>query len=263
MKVLKVPFSGGSLGKNNGCEKAPDGILKATEKFFLNESGIKPSFEPIDVKVVSDNISETNNGIGRAVGELGKDEFAVVLGGDHSITFASVKAFAEKHDNPGLVVLDAHPDCETAFSPPSHEDLIDTLVEEGIIKAENIILVGLRNMHSNEREFLEKHKINTFPMKEISMEGIKETCSAVMNAANNFGALYLSIDIDSVDPAFAPGTGYPEPGGFTSRELLHFVQRLRKMKNIKMADIVEINPEKDVNGMTVLLGAKILTELYN
>lgn len=262
MRVLKVPFSGGSLGKNNGCEKAPDAVVNAVKNFFLNESGLKPAIVPVEVKVFSDNISETNNSIGEAVQKLNANEFAVMLGGDHSITYAAFKGFVKKHKNPGLVILDAHPDCETAFRPPTHEDLVDTLIDEGVLKSANVIIVGLRNLHDNEKRFIEKNRINVFPMREISTEGLQETCDAVMTAAKDFDALYLSIDIDAADPAFAPGTGYLEPGGLTSRELIYLVQRIRKMKNIKMADIVEINPDKDINNITVILGAKILCELY-
>ncbi len=261
MRVLKVPFSGGSLGKNIGCEKAPDAIVNAVKNFFLNEGGLKPVIVPVDVGVDTANISETNKSIEKAVEKL--NDFSVMLGGDHSITYAAFRGFAKKYRNPGLVILDAHPDCETAFRPPTHEDLVDTLIDEGVLKSTNVIIVGLRNLHDNEKRFIEKNRINVFPMREISMEGLQETCDAVMTAASRFDALYLSIDIDSVDPAFAPGTGYPEPGGLTSRELIYLVQRLRKMKNIMMADIVEINPDKDINGMTVLLGAKILCELYS
>ncbi|MEM4368887.1 MAG: arginase family protein, partial [Candidatus Woesearchaeota archaeon] len=77
-----------------------------------------------------------------------------------------------------------------------------------------------------------------------------------------FDGLYVSIDIDVVDPAFAPGTGYPEPGGFSSRDLIYFLQRLRLLKNFMALDVVEINPLKDVQDLTVKLGAKLLVESY-
>ena len=85
--------------------------------------------------------------------------------------------------------------------------------------------------------------------------------AAQMAAAKNFSHLYISIDIDAVDPAFAPGTGYPEPAGLTSRQLLHMLHRLKNLKNINIIDIVEVNPKKDINNMTSKLAAKILVEL--
>jgi len=73
--------------------------------------------------------------------------------------------------------------------------------------------------------------------------------------------LYVSIDIDVIDPAFAPGTGYCEPGGLSTRDFLYLIQRINKLKNLKAIDLVEINPDKDKENMTVKLGAKILSEL--
>ena len=82
-----------------------------------------------------------------------------------------------------------------------------------------------------------------------------------MSVAKDFESLYISIDVDVLDPAFAPGTGYIEPGGLTTRELLFFLHRLKKLKNLKAYDLVEINPKKDVNDMTSKVGAKLLVEL--
>jgi len=93
------------------------------------------------------------------------------------------------------------------------------------------------------------------------MEGIKEVSESVMSVAKNFGSLYISVDIDVLDPGFAPGTGYPEPGGLTTRELLFFLHRLKKLHNLKAMDIVEVNPDKDVNELTSKLGAKLVVEL--
>ena len=82
-----------------------------------------------------------------------------------------------------------------------------------------------------------------------------------MSVARKFDALYVSVDIDVLDPAFAPGTGYTEPGGLTTRELIYFIQRLKNLKNIQMWDLVEVNPEKDVNNLTVMVAAKLIVEM--
>ena len=98
-------------------------------------------------------------------------------------------------------------------------------------------------------------------MSELSGEGMHETADAVMSVMRKFDAVYVSVDIDVLDPAFAPGTGYIEPGGMTTRELLYFIQRLKNLRNIMMWDLVEVNPEKDVNELTVMAAAKILVEM--
>ncbi len=92
-------------------------------------------------------------------------------------------------------------------------------------------------------------------------DDLEEMCDIIMEFSDK-KQLYVSIDIDVVDPAFAPSTGYPEPGGFTSKEFLYLIQRLNKIKNLRGVDIVEINSEmdKENNNFTVKLGAKILSE---
>ena len=89
---------------------------------------------------------------------------------------------------------------------------------------------------------------------------LQDTCDTIMEFSDG-KELYVSIDIDVVDPGFAPGTGYREPGGLSSRDFIYLVQRINKIKNLKGIDIVEINPEKDRDNLTVKLGAKILGEL--
>lgn len=259
MKLLKIPFSAGGLGKTQGTELAPDEIVKELKEFYMNESGILPLFDVEDVKINQSNIEETNKNIEEKVRKNRKNKLAI-LGGDHSITYASFKAISDL-ENPGLLIFDAHPDCMQDFDPPTHEDFVKVLVNKGLLKKENLILVGLRNWHKDEYDFLKKNKIRYFQMKEISEENIHEITDSVMSIAKNFSHLYISIDIDVVDPAFAPGTGYPEPAGFTSRQLFYMLHRLNNLKNIKIVDIVEVNPKKDINNMTSKLAAKILAEL--
>jgi agmatinase len=82
-----------------------------------------------------------------------------------------------------------------------------------------------------------------------------------MSVARQWPKAYLSIDIDVLDPAFAPGTGYAEPGGLTTREMVYMLQRLKLLRNIGMADLVEVNPEKDIQGMTAKAASKLIIEL--
>jgi len=263
MKIVKIPSSLGGLGKATGAEKAPDKVIEQTNELFFSEDSCLPTFEIEDVKIISGNIEETNNNIYSKAKDILKDTIKpLFLGGDHSITFPLVKAFSEVYPtNPGIVIFDAHPDAENDFMPPSQEDLLCGLVNENIINPQNIILVGTRNWDKNEIEFIQKHNIKYFSMKEISKEGIHEVSESIMAASKGFDSLYLSIDIDCLDPAFAPGTGYMEPGGLSTRELLFFLHILKRIHNLKALVLVEINPDKDVKDMTSKVGAKILVEL--
>ncbi|MFH1505573.1 MAG: arginase family protein [archaeon] len=259
MKVIKIPLNAGAMTKKKGIELAPEKILTLKDDFFMAENNHLPVFDVDEVKIDNSNLEDSHKAIYDKV--KGLDSFTVLLGGDHSLTYPAFKAFAETHENAGIIAFDAHPDLENNFEPPTHEDYLRVLIEKGIVKKENVILVGTRNMHANESGFIKKNKLKVFSMKEISFEGVRDVCDAVMSVAKEFGALYLSLDIDSLDPAFAPGIGHTEPGGLTTRELLYFVHRIKKLKNLKMADIVEINPKKDLNDMTSKVAAKLLVEL--
>ena len=262
MKLIKVPFSGGCLGKNLGCEQAPKEIVKNLKNFYLTEDGKIPVFDIAEVNVNPNNIEETNQNIyDKAKEVFSFSAPAFFIGGDHSITYSTFKGFAEKYTNPGIVIFDAHPDCCTDFSPPTHEDFLRVLINEKKIKPENVILIGVRNWHKDEFLFLKENKIRNFMAKDISIMGLYDISEAVMELANKWDGLYISIDIDVLDPAFAPGTGYLEPGGLSTRELIYFLHRLKKLHNFKGGDIVEVNPAKDAG--TTAVAAKIIVELFS
>ncbi|MEK6952273.1 MAG: arginase family protein, partial [Nanoarchaeota archaeon] len=146
MKILKVKFSGGCLGKNLGCEKAPDLVLE----------GIKSE----EVKVSNGNIDETMKNISKSFSlekktSEKKDGYDILVGGDHSISYGSFNGFSKKFKNPGIIIFDAHPDCYpeelTLFGKVlaekkiiTHENWVYCLIKEGILKKENLILIGIR-----------------------------------------------------------------------------------------------------------------------
>lgn len=242
MKIIKIKDSEGSLGKNNGCEKAPDQIIKELKNIWLCE----------DFKLLNYSEDECSK-------EKIKDGF-IYLGGDHSISYHTIKNLAAKSKNFGLIVFDAHPDVYQEFKFPTHEDWLYYLLEEKIIKKENVIILGIRASDEKEIEYLQRNKIKFYTSKQLYLDR-DNICDSVMERVREFSDLYLSIDIDFLDPAFAPGTGYMEPGGASTRDLLYFIQRLKLLKNLKAADIVEVNPDKDINDMTSKTAAKIIGEL--
>ncbi|MBN1792070.1 arginase family protein [Candidatus Woesearchaeota archaeon] len=262
MKILKVPFGAGAMTRKQGLERGPDSVIRFLDAFCMNESGLLPLYEVEDVEVYQSNIGASHEAAYRAVSKLCQDkEFFIVLGGDHSITHPSFKAFANHNPGAGFIVFDAHPDVESHHQPPTHEDYLRTLIDDGVVDADKVILVGTRNSTKDEKRYLEEKKIKNYTLKEISFEGVREVCDSIMSVARQWPKAYLSVDIDVLDPAFAPGTGYPEPGGLTSRELIYLIQRLKLMRNIGMADLVEVNPEKDVGDVTSKLAAKLIIEL--
>lgn len=249
MEIYSIAFSKGSLGHNLGCEDAGKEISK-----LLNRRVVK------EIPVFQDNIEKTNESIFNSLKDVKK---GIIIGGDHSITYSCFKAFAFNHPNTGLIVFDAHPDVVGNVNPPSHEDYLRTLIDSGIVDFSRIILIGVRSSSPEESDYLAGKKIICFNMQKIIDLGVNEVCDLVMEKSLQWGGIYLSIDIDVCDPSCAPGTGYIEPGGLSSRELLYFISRLKKMRNLGMIDIAEINPKKDINGVTVMLGVKIIGEVLN
>jgi len=262
MMLLKVPLNAGGMSKRHGVEKGPDAIAARLNDFYLNEAGVSHLFEIETVALDNSNLGEAHAAIEKAVlGLKNATGFPILLGGDHSMTYPAFKAFAKNHPGAGIIVFDAHPDLQENQHPPTHEDYLRVLMEEGIINPERVMIIGARNMSKEEKKFMEDKHIKNYSMREIGFEGMREVCDAVMTVARQWPRSYLSIDIDVLDPAFAPGTGYAEPGGLTTRELIYFIQRLKLMRNIGMADIVEVNPDKDLNDMTSKVAAKLIIEL--
>jgi len=271
MQIIKVPGING-LGKTKGCEKAGNAILESLKEIYSNESG-----KPIDVRLLdleeihldNFNLELTNNLIYKNAFEIfGEKPKVVFLGGDHSISYSLTRAFLdfcqsrEEIKEPCLIIFDSHADLMPVVDSnfPTHEEWLRGLIEKGFPK-ENILLVGARNLDIKEIEFISKNRIKTISINNF-LEDLNNTCETIMEFSSG-KELYVSIDIDIVDPAFAPATGYPEPGGLGSRQFLYLIQRMNKMKNLRAVDIVEINSEKDKehNMMTTKLGAKILSEL--
>ena len=265
MYVVKIPGISG-LGHTKGCEKAGNSVLEAIKDIHSNEQGVSIDsglFDLEEIHLDNSNIEEANKLVYQNSLEIFETKAKTVfLGGDHSISFSTCKAFLDycnkQGKKPCLIVFDAHADCMTPMKEPTHEEWLRALIEAGF-PCENILLVGMRNAWKDETIFLKKNKIKTISINQLQ-EDLQEICDIIMEFSNG-KELYVSIDIDVIYPAFAPATGYQEPGGLTSREFIYIIQRINKIKNLKAVDIVEINPEKDKKGSTIKLGAKILSEL--
>ncbi len=269
MFIVKVPGING-LGKTEGCENSGNKILDELKNIYMNEQGKIVDVSLLDLEEIhldNSNLELTNNLIYKNSFKAFENKLKIIfLGGDHSISYSITKAFLEhckkSGKEPCLIVFDAHPDCmESADEKlPTHEEWLRSLINIGF-PTKNIILVGVRNQHIQESSFLKEKNIKTISMNRFS-EDLQDTCDILMEFSNK-KELYVSIDIDCIDPAFAPSTGYQEPGGFTSRQFIYLIQRINKIKALRGIDIVEINEKEDKknNNLTIKLGAKILSEL--
>jgi|SRR5579859_3432615 len=173
----------------------------------------------------------------------------VSLGGDHSITYPIVKAFARRYPELTIFHFDAHPDLYDEFegSRLSHACPFARIMEAGLAK--RLVQVGIRTINRHQREQAQRYGVEVFEMKRLP-------AYEKLNAA---GPAYISFDMDVLDPAFAPGVSHREPGGMSVREAIAHVEAIKG--EIVGADIVEYNPVRDVDGMSATVAAKILKEI--
>jgi len=263
--VVKVPGING-LGKTHGCERAGNAILKELKNIGSNEEGKEIDTSKIaleEIHLDNSNLEVANKLIYKNAFEIFEEQpKTIFLGGDHSISYSLVRAFLDYCENsekePCLIVFDAHADCMLSNNKfATHEDWLRKLIDDGF-PTKNILHVGGRNFWKEEIEFMNISRIKKINLNELNTN-LEDITDAIMEFSNG-KELYISVDLDVVDPAFAPSTGWPEAGGLTSRQMIYILQRINKVKGLRAIDIVEINPERDRDNMTVKLGAKLLSE---
>tara|TARA_B100000029_G_C17411737_1_gene901003 strand:- start:107 stop:982 length:876 start_codon:yes stop_codon:yes gene_type:complete len=256
--IFGVPFDSTHSYKP-GCRFGPDVIRDAFNNIEVFHPQFQVDLESVNIKDFG-NIQhsvvakEMLDMVKKITDELRKTEkLLVILGGEHLLTLGSYMSFPRET---GYVVFDAHYDLrdEYANTKLSHAAYLRRIVEER--GADNIIHVGARSFVKEELEFLTKHKINSITDKEIRLGNASRL---LKDAISSFDKLYVSIDLDVVDPAFAPGVGNPEAVGITSRELYDMITSLEN-KQIVGSDVVELNPSFD-NGSTASLAAKMISTI--
>ena len=177
------------------------------------------------------------------------DEVPLALGGDHAVTFPLVEAAATCFGPVNILHFDAHPDLYDDFAgnPRSHASPFARICEAG--HARRLVQVGIRTLNAHCREQAARFGVEIIPMADFTPDRVP-----VLE-----GPLYISIDLDGLDPSAAPGIAHPEPGGLTVREVLAILHK--QTAPIVGADIVELHPGRDIGGVTAILGAKLVREL--
>ena len=180
---------------------------------------------------------------------LADGRIPLLIGGDHSISWPSVEAVAAHHGPVNILHFDAHPDMYDDFegNPRSHASPFARILEAGHCK--RLVQFGIRTMNRHCRAQAER-----FGVEVVEMRGFSPDKVPIPEAP-----LYISVDMDGFDPAFAPGVSHHEPGGASVRQFLDVLHRIRGP--IVGADLVEYNPARDLNGVTAVLAAKLVKEL--
>jgi guanidinobutyrase len=187
----------------------------------------------------------------------------MTLGGDHTITFPILRAIKEKHGPVGLVHIDAHADInDHQFGEPiAHGTPFRRCVEEGLIDGNRTVQIGLRGSGYAAEDFdwPREQGFRVVPAEECWYKSLTPLMEEVREKVAG-GPVYLSMDIDGLDPAFAPGTGTPEIGGLTTSQAMEVIRGCRGL-DLVGCDLVEVSPPYDPNGNTALVGANMLFEM--
>lgn len=226
------------------------------EKIHSEQKGLRNYDEIIDV----------NQKLNKEVSaSIENNRFPLVLGGDHSIAVGSVSAISKHYNNLGVIWYDAHGDLNIPEESPSgniHGMPLRILTGEGpkellelnsdVIKPENIVLIGMRDLDKGERQFIKDHNIKTFTMSDIDKLGIKEVIENTIEylKSRNVDGVHLSLDVDALDPLETPGTGTRVLGGLSYRESHFALELLHQSHLISSMDLVEVNPLIDSNNHT-------------
>ncbi|HEY4767420.1 MAG TPA: agmatinase [Candidatus Limnocylindria bacterium] len=273
--IVGAPFDEASSHRP-GSRFGPRAIRAATYHAGSVNSlqlGIQP-FDWIDVvdagdaPIVPVNLERAHAVIRRKVLEVAQAGIIpIVLGGDHSITFPSASAVAEAvaPRRLGIVHFDAHAD--TANSTwgvlNSHGTPMRRLIESGAVAGANFVQVGLRGYWPPPEtlEWMRRNGLRTHFMTEIEERGADAVVAdAIAEALDGPELIYLSVDIDVVDPGMAPGTGTPEPGGMLSRELLRAIRQVVGAVELVGMDVVEVSPPYDVSEITAAVAHRCVME---
>ena len=170
------------------------------------------------------------------------------LGGDHSVTYPILRAYAKRYAQLSIVHIDAHPDIYESFQGDrlSHASPFARILEDRL--ARSLVQIGIRTMSPPQQKQVERYSVKVFAAWEIELA----------RAALPDGDVYVSLDLDGLDPAFAPGVSHREPGGLSVREALELVKAIPG--NVVGADVVEYNPSQDLGNVTASVAAKFARE---
>ena len=253
--IIGIPFDANS-SYLQGSALAPAQIRKIWSNGAINlcsESGVDLSDHPEfidlgDMKI--DAASDAIDKIESTVAELlNRDIRLISLGGDHAITYPILKSYHSRYPELEVLHLDAHPDLYESYGGNrySHACPFARIMEEKL--ASRLVQIGIRTLNAHQ-----KAQADRFGVEIINMQNFQDSQAVKLR-----GPLYLSIDLDVLDPAFAPGVSHHEPGGMSTRQLIELIQELQIP--LVGADIVEFNPRRDPAEITAMVAVKILKEV--
>lgn len=265
--IVGLPYDG-AVCYRKGAAKGPDAIRRVS-------SEIPPVLETGEVLknlVVRDdgdlpfgkNFVVAFPKIEKAIDARAARSFVLTLGGDHSVVIPVHRAFSRRAtEKIGLIFVDAHTDLSDKFdgSRYSHACPLRRTMETERFDPKKTILVGTRCFERAGLQFIQENEMKMVPAYEVAERGMKGIADEIVKQFADLQNVYLSIDIDALDPAFAPGTGIPDAGGLTTRDIITLIRRLYPLP-IVGADLVEVAPPLDLSDITSFAALRIITEIF-
>ncbi len=283
--MINIFSAATSLGSyNQGCELAPKAILDISLEESLKKNNIPYCIKDATVLASGDIGSESSLRYHRLIVDYNKSLFnsivessrpgdiALTLGGDHSISIATMFATKHRYNDAVVVYIDAHPDCNGPNNTPTgniHGMPLSTVLGEGIYgdfrlakyRFDEVYIIGIKDIDDSEQAFMDQHHILNITIDDITQDGIS-ACLTKIKKQINGRPVHVSLDIDSIDVSEAPGTGIINKGGLSFREISYMTRNLQD-ENIVAIDITEVNPQKDIDNKTIHLSAELVVNLIH
>jgi agmatinase len=267
--LLGVPFDGATSFRK-GASLAPRKIRELTPHIApATEEGV--SLTGLRVRDYGDVPIDLNweryfSAVETRAREVFRHPFSLFLGGDHSVTIPLTKAFSESVKGRfGVIHIDAHLDLADTFEGHSwsHACTERRVLELSNIDPRHLVLVGIRSFMDDEFRFLTEHpEIGLHTACDLHRHGIEMVAQGVVRQLRDVDAIYVTLDIDALDPAFAPGTGTPEAGGLSTRDLLELLRVVFAGLPVRALDIVEVSPPLDHADITAVAAVKVIYEVF-
>lgn len=266
--VMGVPDESKSKAPRKGARNGPNALRKAFEHSEnFKRSGKKIPILPMNGRIDNKKIFDLGNIRRDQLYDIVSDvllqnKIPIVIGGDHSITSSTIKSIGKyRNKKINLIYFDAHPDFVTSV-----KDYYGSVVSDSIdfINLRTSIFIGTRACEPEEMYNLKAHKAVIINPLEIQEIGIKKTLKRITDTCidkSDDNDIYISIDLDCLDPAFAPGISVPTPCGLSTLELTYLVKKILEKKSVIGCDIVELCPSFDVNDVTANFSARLLKEI--
>ncbi len=268
--IIGIPFDG-AVSAARGAATAPDRLRELSKILpLVTEEGVV--FRGLKIRDEGNipahlnwekYFGEVNK---RAYDILVHHKFCLFLGGDHSVSIPLESTFARAYagQNIGIIHFDAHCDLADEYDGHrwSHACTQRRALELLNVKPDGLTLVGIRSFMEDELEFLDRNPgIRIINAREIYKQGLGYAFKTINKRYQDYRAIYCSIDIDVLDPAFAPGTGTPESGGLSTRELIELVREIMVHLPVAAVDIVEVSPPLDSSNITSWAALKVIYEI--